>query len=67
VSDSISKQVILEEQDESSQFDLVDEDTAITQDLAFEKDLDLNSMNFNIIKNSNAFKPKPGFLEEDEI
>jgi hypothetical protein len=33
----------------------------------FEKDLDLNEMNFNIIKNSNAFKSKQGFIEEDEL
>lgn len=67
VSDQISKQVILEEQDESSQFELLDEETAVTQDMGFEKDLDLNEMNFNIIKNSNAFKPKSGFVDEDEI
>jgi hypothetical protein len=39
----------------------------VTQDMGFEKDLDLNEMNFNIIKNSNAFKPKSGFVDEDEI
>lgn len=66
VCEEIQKQIILEEQDESSQFDLVEEDTAVTLG-GFEKDLDLNEMNFNLIKNSNAFKPKPGFIVEDDI
>jgi hypothetical protein len=45
----------------------LDEETAVTQDLAFEKDLDLNEINFNLIRNSNAFRPKPGFIEEEEV
>ena len=64
----IRDEVILEEsesedleikEDLNSSFYEVPEEGEQEQGTAFEADLDLNEMNFNLIKNSNAFKPLP--------
>ena len=61
--------VIIEENDEDldSLFDLDDEKNNTESTIAtqgFEKDLDIDEMNFNLIRNSNAFKTKS---KKDEI
>ena len=56
-SEEIKPKLVSEEDELNSQFYLIEEqDTTLSTIGGFEKDLQLNAGNFNLIKNSNAFK-----------
>lgn len=64
LSKDILKSKIIEDSDEmndDSDYDILDSksehDADKPEDLALDADLDLNERNFNLVKNSNAFKP----------
>jgi hypothetical protein len=57
----VLKSKIIEDSDElndDSVYDLLDSsEKDEKEELALDADLDLNEMNFNLVKNSNSFKP----------
>jgi len=63
LSKDILKSKIIEDSDDlkdDSDYDLLDSKSRESnekEELALDADLDLNEMNFNLVKNSNSFKP----------
>ena len=62
LSNDILKSKIIEDSDEMNEdsvYDLLDSKSASDEkeELALDIDLDLNERNFNLVKNSNSFKP----------
>lgn len=74
VQHDIFKRSIIEDSDDmldDSNYELIDSHSVTDLDdqepqLAFDTDLDLNEVNFNLIKNSNTFKNKPKSLKFTE-